>query len=48
MPDGPVIIRSDGSQSSGRIVDPADWTLGLAPCALTFIRVDHQAIRVSI
>jgi hypothetical protein len=43
MPQGPFVTRSDGSQSPGTTADPADWTLQLPPCDLTFIRVDHQA-----
>jgi hypothetical protein len=27
----------------GTTADPADWTLTLAPCDLTFIRINHQA-----
>lgn len=42
MPEGPLIIRSDGSQSAGRTVRASDWTLTLAPAALTFVRIDHQ------
>ena len=43
MPQGPLIIRSDGSQHVGDTADPSDWRLTLAPCDLTFIRVSHQA-----
>ncbi len=43
MPQGPLIIRSDGSKLEGTTADPADWTLTLAPCDLTFIRINHQA-----
>ena len=43
MPEGPLIIRSDGSQSVGRTVRASDWTLTFAPSDLTFVRIDHQA-----
>jgi hypothetical protein len=43
VPEGPLIIRSDGSQAPGRTVRASEWTLTLAPSALTYIRIDHQA-----
>lgn len=43
MPHGPLIIRADGSLGPGSTADPSDWRLTLAPCDLSFIRVDHQA-----
>jgi hypothetical protein len=42
VPEGPLIIRSDGSQSPGTTVRASDWTLTFAPAALTFVRIDHQ------
>jgi Family of unknown function (DUF6188) len=43
VPEGPLIIRSDGSQSPGRTVHASAWTLRFAPSDLRFVRIDHQA-----
>jgi hypothetical protein len=43
MPE-PVIIRSDGTKDIGRVTRAGeDWSLKLAPCDLTYLRINHQA-----
>jgi hypothetical protein len=40
----PVIINSYGTEDVGAMIRVRDgWTLKLAPCDLTYLRVDHQA-----
>jgi hypothetical protein len=40
----PVITRSDGTKHIGRVTRVGeDWSLKLAPCDLTYLRIDHAA-----
>jgi hypothetical protein len=38
----PYIIHSNGSRSYGTTMRASEWTLSLAPCDLSFVRVNHQ------
>lgn len=38
----PLIVPSGGSAVDGKSSAPSDWTLTIAPCELSFIRVDDQ------
>lgn len=43
MPLPPYIRRSDGSVAEGSTVAAVDLALAIAPCELSYIRIDHQA-----